>query len=261
MISIVICSIDTRKFAAVSEMYARLLSGHSHEIIHIPDARGLCEGYNRGFAQSRGEMVIFSHDDVEFRAPDFGTRLLEHMSHCDVAGVGGTDKLCGGDWSVGGPPHIYGQVIHSGTDPGYYRVMVYSVPTRRIDGMQALDGVFLCCRREVVQRVAFDQTTFAGYHMYDVDFTYRAYQAGYRLSVCADLDGVHAAVSKYDESWASEERKFRAKHSATLAPIPLRWQQLAFVVAPTIGEALEITHPAHWRDTDDSAPAQKARRS
>jgi len=61
------------------------------------------------------------------------------------------------------------------------------------------------------------------------------------------------------EMW--EERKFRAKHSATLAPIPLRWQQLAFVVAPTIGEALEITHPAHWRDTDDSAPAQKARRS
>ena len=99
MISIVICSIDARKIAAVSEMYARLFAGHAHEIIHIPDARGLCEGYNRGFAQSRGELVIFSHDDVEFRAPDFAERLLGHMAHCDVAGVAGTDKLSGGDWS------------------------------------------------------------------------------------------------------------------------------------------------------------------
>jgi len=249
MISIVICSNDARKFAAVSEMYARLLSGRPHEIIRIPDARGLCEGYNRGFAQTRGQIVIFSHDDVEFRSPDFADRLLEHMGHCDIAGVAGTERLCGGDWSIGGPPHIYGQVIHSGTDPGYFRVMVYSVPTRRIDRMQGLDGVFLCCRREVVQHIGFDQTTFTGFHMYDVDFTYRASQSGYRLSVCADLDTVHAAVSSYDENWATEERKFRAKHAATLAPIPLRWQQLAFVVAPTIGEALEITHPGHWSQT------------
>ena len=63
--------------------------------------------------------------------PLAGLRLAG-QSKVDVAGVAGTDKLCGGDWSVGGPPHNYGQVIHSGTDPGYFRVMVYSVPTRRI---------------------------------------------------------------------------------------------------------------------------------
>jgi len=251
MISIVICSIDTQKFTAVSRMYAGLLAGHPHEIIHIPDARGLCEGYNRGFAQTRGELVIFSHDDVEFRAPDFAGRLLGHMAYCDVAGVAGTDKLSGGDWCVTGPPHSYGQVIHSGTDPGYFRVMVYSVPTRRIDRMQALDGVFLCSRREVVERVGFDQATFTGFHMYDVDFTYRAFRAGYRVSVCADLCPVHAAVSSYDEAWTAEERKFRAKHAATLPPVPLRWQQLAFVVVPTIGEAVEITRPRHWDDRSD----------
>jgi len=246
MISIVICSIDARKFAAVSEMYSRQLSGQPYEIIHIPDARGLCEGYNRGFAQCRGELVIFSHDDVEFKVPDFARRLLGHMEHCDVAGIAGTDRVCGGDWSASGPPHIYGQVIHSGTDPGYFRVMVYSVPTRRIDAMQALDGVFLCCRREVVQRISFDQETFTGFHMYDMDFTYRAYQAGYRIAVCAELEPAHAAVSSYDEAWAVEERKFRTKHAATLPPAPRRWQQLMFVVTPNIDEALEITRPRHW---------------
>ena len=227
-------------------MYGRLLSGHPHEVIHISDAGGLCEGYNRGLARSRGELVIFSHDDVEFRAPEFARRLLGHMEHCDVAGVAGTNRLCGGDWSISGPPHIYGQMIHSGTDQGYFRVVVYSVPKRRVDKMQAMDGVFLCCRREVAERIGFDEGTFSGYHMYDVDFTYRAYLAGYRLSVCNDLEPVHGAVSAYDQSWAAEERKFRAKHAGTLAPVPMRWQQLAFVVAPTIGEAIGITRPAHW---------------
>jgi GT2 family glycosyltransferase len=246
MISVIICSVDARKLKTASDSYARLLCSHPHEIVHIPDARGLCEGYNRGLARSRGELVIFSHDDVEFRAPDFGTRLLGHMEHCDVAGVAGTDKLCGGDWSVGGPPHVYGQVIHSGTDPGYFRVLVYSAPTRRVDKMQALDGIFLCCGRDIAARIGFDEETFTGYHMYDVDFTYRAYLAGGRLSVCCDLDPVHAAVSSYDQSWAAEERKFRQKHGQTLAPVPMRWQQLAFVVAPTIAEAREVTRPGHW---------------
>jgi GT2 family glycosyltransferase len=246
MISIVICSVDTRKLALATDMYQRLFSGHAHEIVHISDARGLCEGNNRGLRRSRGEIVIFSHDDVEFRAPDFASRLFGHLEHCDIAGVAGTDRLCNGDWGGSGPPHIYGQVIHSGTDPGYYRVLVYSVPTRRVDRIQAMDGVFLCCRREVAERIGFDEQMFTGFHGYDVDFTFRAHLAGYRLSVCNDLDAVHAAVSMYDETWSAEERKFREKHAGSLAPVPMRWQQLAFVVVPTIGEAMEVTRPAHW---------------
>src|SRR6185437_1711973 len=98
MISIVICSVDARKLAAATDMYQRLFSGHAHEIVHISDARGLCEGNNRGLRRSRGEIVIFSHDDVEFRAPDFASRLLNHLNYCDIAGVAGTDRLCNGDW-------------------------------------------------------------------------------------------------------------------------------------------------------------------
>jgi hypothetical protein len=38
------------------------------EIIGIHDARSLADGYNRGIAQSRGEHIILSHDDIEIRA-------------------------------------------------------------------------------------------------------------------------------------------------------------------------------------------------
>ncbi len=55
MISVIVCSIDDKKFGAVDYTYRKLLSadGHECEVIRIPDARSMCEGYNRGFAQRR----------------------------------------------------------------------------------------------------------------------------------------------------------------------------------------------------------------
>ena len=78
-ISVIVCSIDDRKFAEASAMYSRLLKSKSFEMIRIPDARGMCEGYNRGIDQSSGDVIIFSHDDVELLNPDFADRLLKHL--------------------------------------------------------------------------------------------------------------------------------------------------------------------------------------
>jgi hypothetical protein len=64
-LSIVICSIDNAKFSTVVAMYERLLADVPHEIIRIPDARSMSEGYNRGIDRSSGDVLIVSHDDLE----------------------------------------------------------------------------------------------------------------------------------------------------------------------------------------------------
>ena len=69
-ISVLICSIDADKYARVTANYQRLLSGHPHEIIGIHDVRSLAEGYNRAVHKSRGELLLFSHDDVEIVSGD-----------------------------------------------------------------------------------------------------------------------------------------------------------------------------------------------
>jgi GT2 family glycosyltransferase len=205
MISVVICSIDQAKLTAALQTYARLLGGQPYEIIHVPDARGLAEGYNRGLARSRGELIIFSHDDVEFHCQGFLGRLVGHMGHCDLLGIAGTDRASSGAWLSSGPPHVFGQIIHSRADPGGFRVLLYNAPARRVLNIQSLDGVFLCCKREVAQKIGFDQQTFQRYHMYDSDFSFRAYLAGCRLAVACDLDAVHAALSQYDYSFMEDE--------------------------------------------------------
>src|SRR6266404_4450113 len=107
MISVVICSATPAKLAAVTRMYDTLLAGGPSEIIPIRDAGGLAEGYNRGLEQSHGEVVMFSHDDVEFLSHDFRSRLLAHLEQCDVLGVQGTALLRDGQLTGAGPPYAY----------------------------------------------------------------------------------------------------------------------------------------------------------
>ena len=70
-ISVVICSIDPRKFEAVTASYRQRFADHTLEIVGVHDARSLAEGYNRAAAQSSGDILVFSHDDIELVSPDF----------------------------------------------------------------------------------------------------------------------------------------------------------------------------------------------
>src|SRR4051812_22437914 len=98
MLSIIICSIDDAKFSATEQMYARLLPAGSYEMIRIPDAKGLAQGYNRGIRLSRGEHLLFVHDDLEILSEDFADRFFAHMEKCDVLGLAGTTSLTGSSW-------------------------------------------------------------------------------------------------------------------------------------------------------------------
>jgi GT2 family glycosyltransferase len=248
LISVVICSTDEAKFSAVLNMYAQLLDGYPFEIIHIPDAKGICEGYNRGVSLSRGQIILFSHDDITIHCENFRSRLLSHMDHCDVLGIAGTDRLCNGNWIVAGLPHLFGQVIHDRTDTDKFRSVIYAAPKRRIPNIQAIDGALFCCRREVAQRIPFDQETFPGYHMYDLDFSFRAHLAGYKVAVACDFDVVHSSLWRYDQAWETDSEAFSRKHAAHLAPAPQQFCQLSFVVTLTLQEALAVLRPPFWED-------------
>jgi hypothetical protein len=89
MVSIVICSGDEGKFEAVSQQYAAALPAGRVEIVRIADARSLAEGYNRGIERSTGEIVVFSHDDVEIVSDDLEGKLKAAMGEFDLVGVAG----------------------------------------------------------------------------------------------------------------------------------------------------------------------------
>jgi hypothetical protein len=65
--------------------------------------------------------------------------------------------------------------------------------------------------------VRFDELTFDGWHFYDIDFTFSAFLAGFRLGIRTDLLVRHDSIGNFDERWTYYAQRFLAKHGSNLA--------------------------------------------
>jgi hypothetical protein len=220
-ISIVICSIDAAKFARVTANYRSLFAGREIEIIGIHDARSLAEGYTRGIARSSGELVVLSHDDIRILSPDFAARLVANLERFDLIGVAGTTRIVGGSWLDAGDPYLYVLITSPEPESGRLQTVLLGGGEINIAGMQGIDGVFMAMRREVVESVGFDAAVFDGFHLYDLDFSFRAFLAGYRVAVCRDLVLVHESIGRYDAAWERYAGRFVEKFRDRL---PTAWK-------------------------------------
>jgi len=221
LISVVICSIEPDKYASVTANYSRLLAQQPFEIIGIHDARSLAEGYTRGIARSKGDRLILSHDDIRILTPDFAARLASHLASYDLVGIAGTTRVVGGSWLDAGDPYLYTLISSPEPESGRIQTVLLGGEPLIVPGIQALDGVFMAMRRGVVEAVAFDPVNFDGFHLYDLDFSFRAYLAGYRLAVARDIVLVHDSLGRYDGIWDQYVRRFNQKFRDRL---PAAWR-------------------------------------
>ena len=209
-ISIIACSNDDAQYTTMAASYDRALADWPHEFVRIADARSLAEGYNRGASRAAGEVLVFTHDDVEILPHDFGHRLARNLAECDILGIAGATRATGPAWPYAGWPFLHGAVIYP--DGNGYRVAAYSrtVPIAR--GIRVMDGVFLAMEHGIASRIGWDEETCDGFHGYDVDFTLRAAQAGFRLAVASDLGVVHRSYGSFDDRWEWTARRLVARH-------------------------------------------------
>jgi hypothetical protein len=218
-VSIVVCSIDAGKFERVCANYRALFAGRAIEIVGIHDARSLAEGYSRGIARSRGARLVLSHDDIEILTADFASRIDRHLAELDLIGIAGTTRLVAGKWAAAGDPYVFTLVTSPDPEHGGYATMMLGGGPLVVPGIQALDGVFMALRREVATAIPFDSEVFDGFHLYDLDFSFRAHRAGFRLAVCRDVVLIHASTGTYDAAWEEYKRRFEAKHRAALGTV------------------------------------------
>jgi len=246
MISIIICSANPDRFRRVCEMYAEIFAGEDCEVVGVHDAQGLAEGYNRAMAAAKGDLFIFSHDDIEILNPDFKDRLLGHMRHADLVGVAGATRVIGGAWALAAPPYVFGQIAHWDPAEKRYLAGIWGVPMRRVDRIKAMDGVFMCASRALAEKIRFDENAFTGFHAYDLDFTFRAHLAGFKLAVGCDLCLLHASTGQFDQNWKHFEDVFRAKHGGRLDVMSRPVYRATTVTVETREELLAVMTPPWW---------------
>jgi predicted O-linked N-acetylglucosamine transferase (SPINDLY family) len=208
-ISILVCSIDPARFAAVRESFERHFAGYPLEIVGIHDARSLAEGYNRAAERSSGEILMFSHDDVDLVTTDFAPRLVAHLDRFEGVGVAGASRVTSAHIGQAGQRFIHGHVLHPvrAGERGV-RLFVAGLQQPVSERMRMLDGSLIAVRRHVWETVRFDAERYDGFHCYDADFTFRASGAGANLAVPADLLILHQSTGKYDAQWARYAQRF-----------------------------------------------------
>lgn len=217
-LSVVLVSQDDTRYGQVNGEYERAFARWPHERIRVKGARSMYDGYQQGFSRSTGDIVIFSHDDIEFAAPDFAVRLEEAIREADMVGVAGTTRITGPAMNWAGHPYHFGAITHKGDSDAEFEFAVMSLVGPHITGAQGLDGVFIAARRECVAQIGFDPTGFPGFHFYDLDFSYRAFQAGARLTIASDLGLIHHSRGLYDDSWRNAQEQFATKHGLPIEP-------------------------------------------
>ena len=217
--SIVVCSINPQKFLHLKQNIESLIPENHLEIIRIPDARNMGEGYNRGAKQAVGDILIFCHDDIELLTPDTGYKLADRLDEYDLLGVAGSTWLHNAKWQSAGLPFTRGQVVHALTTRTGFTYSVFGLDGATADGIQALDGLFLSMRRDFWVDNPFDEG-YDGFHLYDVDLSFRCYLAGHRVGVCNDILIEHRSLGHFDESWKRAADRFAARFGDQLESHP-----------------------------------------
>ncbi|ASU36800.1 glycosyltransferase [Mucilaginibacter xinganensis] len=217
MISVIICS-----RSANPQLLANIENtiGVLHEVILIDNSTnkyGICAAYNAGVKKSRYPVLCFMHDDIQYHTNNWGSAVLDHFSSDDVGGIGvaGTpyySYMPGAWWGSG---VFYEHILQSSqTDP--VPVLKSNIDRQPIWQVVAFDGVWFCVKKSLFEQVAFDETTFKGFHFYDVDLCMQLHTLGVKMYCVNDILIHHSSIGSMNNTWIENARVFQKKWAQKL---------------------------------------------
>lgn len=188
-------------------------AGVGYEIIEILNdgSFGLCHAYNDGAAKATYPFLCFVHDDILFHTEDWGKKIAQHLEdkQTGLVGVAGGcyKSLYGLDWKDG-KESFYRALIIDGILNGerFYFNPLNEIKSRVV----CLDGLFLCCRKEVWETNKLDEKVFAGFHFYDADWSMQVYQK-LKNYVVYDIEIEHFSHGRIDREFLVNSFLFEKK--------------------------------------------------
>jgi len=241
MISVIICSVDPSRLAKVGDNIEKTI-GVPYELISVDNSSGrygLCAAYNQGGRQAKYPLLCFMHEDIAFETRDWGRLVNRHFEEPEVGllGVAGGDAraLVPCSWSVPIGCKQINLIQHYKYLKGISEHVLETDPSGYADKKRvvALDGVWLCTRKEIFDRIKFDDSTFPGFHGYDIDYSLQVSRE-FGVYVVFDILIHHYSEGRPDRSWLKSAMRLSNK-----------WKkQLPVSVIPQTREVYSLHH---WR--------------
>ena len=221
MISILVCSIRDDLLAGLRENLAATV-GVEHELL-VHDNRetgwGLARVYNRLAEQARHPLLCFVHEDVRFRSPAaWGRELLGFYSAHPEAGVVGfagsmVKTRAASGWAT--LPAYSRQNLVQHRRSGGVRIIRANPGGEAYSRVTVLDGLCLFVARPTWETHRFDEVTFPGFHLYDLDFSLRVALERSNF-VCHAVLAEHFSLGSFSEAWLEATEAFHRKWDTRL---------------------------------------------
>ena len=214
MISMIVCSVDPAKLEKFCENVLTTVGCPCEFVVH--DNRetgyGITHVYNLCAAKAKGEYLCFAHEDIFFRTPDWGERivsLLQRPATGVVGFAGSTAKLAA--YSGWGSMKQYTRYNYiQRFRNGSIKYCIANPDKVSASPVIVLDGMCLFMRKEVWAETRFDEATFQGFHLYDLDISMAVGQK-YVNYVTNDVLLEHFSEGSYNQPWLDDTVRFHRK--------------------------------------------------
>lgn len=163
--------------------------------------------YNKGLNESKNDIVVFMHDDVEIKTKNWGITLLNHYNKTDygIIGVAGTKHLNEtGVWWYN-KESMYGRVSHTDGKKTWLNEYSHNF-AGEIKDVVVIDGVFMSCSKSRI-KCYFDEK-YDGFHFYDISFSFDNFKNGVKIGVLFDIMLVHKSVGATNDKWEQSRLQF-----------------------------------------------------
>jgi len=204
MLSIIVCS---RNKNLPKDFVDNILNtvGVVYEIISIDNSENqysIFSAYNIGFAKSKYPYICFVHEDVFFHTANWGEKVIAHLQNPNtgIIGLAGAGIVTRVPASWSSLLSLSENIIQSDRS-GKKETEIFRLPlnyTKSVRSVILLDGVFMCMRRELMEKIRFDET-LNGFHGYDFDISIQSTVKGYVNNVIYDIVLEHFSRGKTDK--------------------------------------------------------------
>ncbi len=234
MISIIICSRNPEMDKRLDENIRQTI-GAEYEIVLVDNSEGkygICGAYNEGVKRSKGDILCFMHEDICYHTDNWGKKVeiyFQERKMSLLSTVGSHILPARGDWRVG--YHQYAVLSFMQRTPriafpnSYYVTLVKDgIPKHkdnRLIKVATVDGVWFCIPRCVFDKgnVSFDDNTFSGFHMYDIDISMQVNKIGGDIYICDDILFEHFSEGNFSTDFYTSLLKFQKKWKMCLPVI------------------------------------------
>lgn len=196
MFSFIICS-RSSDVSAEFKLNIALTIGCEYELVVIDNSSNtysIFQAYNEGVRRAQGDILCFMHEDVLFRTQDWGRIIESHFASDDRIGLIG---FAGTHFLPDTPMYWYSSPFISqrnlNNDQGKVEEHFHEewFGENNLIEVVAVDGFCFFVKNSLFDRTGFDEKTYKGFHLYDMDICMQVIDAGSKVFVCRNVLAEH----------------------------------------------------------------------